>query len=242
MSAPRRPASPSAPGRRPGAARTGAPTPAGGVPRGSASSRPSAPRSGATPRVGPTPSSSPKPSSSRPAATRPATRGTPTPPRGTPRAERVQVRVPRLFTVRAMVFSCVLLLAFVLVYPTLHSYLQQRVEVDQLRAEVEAARERNDDLEADLLRWDDEAYVRAQARERLSFVMPGEKAFRVIDPETVPDTPPAAEGPASVLDSGSTLPWYATVWESVAVAGVTPVQEDAATPGDNGTPAPPAGG
>ncbi|GEK21297.1 hypothetical protein CXY01_18170 [Cellulomonas xylanilytica] len=150
--------------------------------------------------------------------------------------------MPRLFTVRAMVFSCVLLLAFVLVYPTLHSYLQQRVEVDQLRAEVEAARERNDDLEADLLRWDDEAYVRAQARERLSFVMPGEKAFRVIDPETVPDTPPAAEGPASVLDSGSTLPWYATVWESVAVAGVTPVQEDAATPGDNGTPAPPAGG
>ena len=61
--------------------------------------------------------------------------------------------------------------------------------------------------------------MRAQARERLSFVMPGEKAFRVVDPETVPDTPPAADGPASVLDSGSTLPWYATVWESVQVAG-----------------------
>ena len=110
--------------------------------------------------------------------------------------------MPRLFTVRAMVFSCVLLLAFVLVYPTLHSYLQQRVEVDQLRGQVEAARQRNDDLEADLERWDDPAYVTAQARERLSFVMPGEKAFRVIDPETVPDTPPAADGPASVLDSG----------------------------------------
>ena len=150
------------------------------------------------------------------------------------------MRVPRLFTVRAMVFSCVLLLAFVLVYPTLHSYLQQRVEVDQLRGQVESARQRNDDLEADLKRWDDQAYVRAQARERLSFVMPGEKAFRVIDPETVPDTPPAADGPASVLDSGSTLPWYQNVWESVQVAGTTPVT------GDNGTPAPdataPAGG
>jgi len=160
----------------------------------------------------------------------------------------VQVRVPRLFTVRAMVFSCVLLLAFVLVYPTLHSYLQQRVEVDQLRAQVEAARQRNDDLEADLKRWDDQAYVRAQARERLSFVMPGEKAFRVIDPETVPDTAPAADGPAPVLDAGSTLPWYANVWESVQVAGQTPVAgtDDAAPTGDNGTPAPsttaPAGG
>lgn len=143
-----------------------------------------------------------------------------------------------------MVFSCVLLLAFVLVYPTLHAYLEQRVEVDQLRAEVEAARERNDNLQADLQRWEDDAFVRAQARERLSFVMPGEKAFRVIDPETVPDVPPAAEGPATALDAGSTLPWYANVWESVEVAGETPVPEsgDAATPGDNGTPAPPAGG
>ncbi len=148
--------------------------------------------------------------------------------------------MPRLFTVRAMVFACVLLLAFVLVYPTLHSYLQQRVEVDHLRAQVQAARERNDDLQSDLERWDDPAYVTAQARERLSFVLPGEKAFRVVDPETVPDTAPAADGPASVLDSGSTLPWYANVWDSVQVAGTTPVT------GDNGTPTPaatpPAGG
>ena len=75
------------------------------------------------------------------------------------------MRVPRLFTVRAMVFSCVLLLAFVLVYPTLHSYLEQRVEVDQLRAQVEAARQRNEDLEADLRRWDD---ARTCARRRAS--------------------------------------------------------------------------
>ncbi len=135
-----------------------------------------------------------------------------------------------------MVFSCVLLLAFVLVYPTLHSYLQQRAEVDQLRAQVDAARQRNEDLEAEKGRWDDPAYVVAQARERLSFVMPGEKAFRVVDPETVPDTAPAAQGPASVLDAGSTLPWYATVWESVQEAGEAPAA------GDNGTPAPPAGG
>lgn len=154
------------------------------------------------------------------------------------------MRVPRLFTVRAMVFSCVLLLAFVLVYPTLSSYLQHRAEVDQLRSQVEAARQRNDDLAAELLRWDDEAYVRAQARERLSFVMPGEKAFRVVDPEIVPDTAPAAEGPASVLDSGSTLPWYATVWESVQEAGRTPVPGavEPTVTGDNGTTEPPAGG
>jgi len=233
MSAPRRPASPSAPARRatPRSTPTGTPRPAEGSAR-------------SAPRVGGTPSSSPRPPSARPATSRPASRSAaPTPPRGTPRAERVQLRVPRLFTVRAMVFSCVLLLAFVLVYPTLHSYLQQRVEVDQLRSQVAAARERNADLEADEARWSDPAYVTAQARERLSFVMPGEKAFRVVDPETVPDVVPAAKGPAAALDTDSTLPWYASVWESVQVAGTTPVAEPttpAAGTGDNGTPAPDA--
>ena len=85
----------------------------------------------------------------------------------------------------------------------------------------------------------------AQARERLSFVLPGEKAFRVVDPETVPDTRARRRRPRDRRwTPGSTLPWYATVWESVEVAGETPVPgaEDAATPGDNGTPAPPAGG
>ena len=84
----------------------------------------------------------------------------------------------------------------------------------------------------------------AQARERLSFVLPGEKAFRVVDPETSPTRRPPPTAPRPSLDSGSTLPWYANVWESVEVAGETPVPgaEDAATPGDNGTPAPPAGG
>ncbi len=150
--------------------------------------------------------------------------------------------MPRLFTVRAIVFGCVLLLAFVLVYPTLHSYLQQKADVDQLRAQVAAAQERNDDLQADLDRWKDPAYVATQARERLSFVLPGEKAFHVSDPETVPDTTPTAQGPAAALDTGSTQPWYASVWQSVQVAGKTPVAATPDAPGDNGTSAPSSGG
>ncbi|WP_235843332.1 FtsB family cell division protein, partial [Cellulomonas algicola] len=183
------------------------------------------------------------PSSSRPAArpgasARPASRGpSSTPPRGTPRAERVQVRLPRLFTVRVLVFSLVLLLAFVLVYPTLHSYLQQQQELAQLRAQVAAAEQRNGDLEAEKGRWDDPAYVAAQARERLSFVLPGEKAFRVLDPETVPDTPAVDPGPSStVLDESATQPWYTSVWQSVEIAGTAPSQERAPTTEQPATP------
>lgn len=155
------------------------------------------------------------------------------------------MRLPRLFTVRVLVFSLVLLLAFVLVYPTLHSYLQQQQELAQLRAQVAAAQQRNGDLEAEKSRWDDPAYVAAQARERLSFVLPGEKAFRVLDPETVPDTPAVDPGPsATVLDESATQPWYTSVWQSVEIAGTAPSQErvpageQPTTPADGGEPTP----
>ncbi|WP_246036628.1 MULTISPECIES: FtsB family cell division protein [Cellulomonas] len=139
-----------------------------------------------------------------------------------------------------MVFSLVVLLAFVLVYPTLSSFLHQRAEVEALREEHAAALEHNEDLEAELRRWDDDAYVMAQARERLSFVMPGETAYRVVDPEAAPAAPdPEPGSPATV--EGSTRPWYSTVWESVQQAGGTqvPAARDEADPAPTST-APPA--
>ncbi len=150
-----------------------------------------------------------------------------------------------MFTVRTMVFSLVLLLAFVLVYPTLGSYLETRAEVEQLRQARDAALAENEDLEAELRRWDDDAYVIAQARERLSFVMPGETAFRVVDPDVVPDAPAAVDGPATSPVDGSTQPWYATVWESVELAGALDVDGEApggdpALPDAPGGPADPA--
>jgi cell division protein FtsB len=157
-----------------------------------------------------------------------------------PRAETVQVRIPRLFTVRVMVMGVVMLLAFILVFPTLRSYLQQREELRQLGAQVTAARADNDDLTNKLKRWDDPAYVVAQARERLAFVLPGETAYRVQDPESVPDTPAATSSAASAAapgaasgDSTTTEPWYQVIWGSVLVAGGT--SNSAATSGDNGT-------
>jgi cell division protein FtsL len=132
-----------------------------------------------------------------------------------------------MFSVRALVFALVVVMAFVLVYPTLNSYLRQQSQLAELNAQVAAARERNEDLQADVDRWSDPAYVAAQARERLSFVLPGETPYRVVDPETVPDAPEQVDTPTSGLDAGSTQPWYGSVWESVEVAGALPVESDA---------------
>ena len=124
---------------------------------------------------------------------------------------------------RALVVFVVGLLAFVLLFPTVRAYLAQQSDNTQLARQVAQARAHNDDLKDQLGRWDDKAYVAAQARERLAFVLPGDTAFRVVDPQTVPDpTAPtvlaASSGPA-VVKNAAAVPWYATVWESVRVAG-----------------------
>lgn len=151
--------------------------------------------------------------------------------------------LPRLFSVRALVLFVVGMLAFVLLFPTVRAYLAQRADNDRLTQHVAQAKAQNEDLTAELNRWTDDAYVAAQARERLAFVLPGDTAFRVIDPDTVPDPTAATvevtgSGPA-LAAAGSTIPWYATIWESVRVAGEAEVALPGAPPDPPADPAAP---
>ena len=139
--------------------------------------------------------------------------------------ERVRATTPKLISARAMVLGVVALLAFVLVYPTLHSYLAEKAAVDALRAKVAASQTTNDDLTAELARWNDPAYITAQARERLSFVMPGETAWRVVDPQTVPGEAPDPVATPAAAPTPS-VPWYGKVWQSVQ--GADQASDDAA--------------
>lgn len=135
-----------------------------------------------------------------------------------------------------MVLGVVLLVAFSLLFPTVRAYLGQRAELDALSAQVTAAEQREEELSAELDRWATDEYVAAQARERLSFVLPGETAYRVLDPEVVVEdaelasqVPGAATGPALPV-GGAVAPWYATVWDSVRLAGEADLAEPEAAP------------
>lgn len=113
----------------------------------------------------------------------------------------------------------VILVAFVLLAPTLRAYVSQQEQLREVNDAIAATQERTDGLEAALERWNDDAYVQAQARDRLGFVMPGETPYVVVDPETVTGEEPAdAEDPGPVI-MPRTGPWYLTVWDSVQVAG-----------------------
>lgn len=139
---------------------------------------------------------------------------------------------PRVLTVRSFVLFIVLLLAFVMLLPTVRGYMGQRDQLQGMRTDVIEAQERQDELEFQLRRWRDDNFVASQARERLAYVYPGETAFRVLDPESVepsvnPDTGKAVED--GIVEVGvRDAPWYTTIWNSVEVAGqVEPVGDEA---------------
>lgn len=127
---------------------------------------------------------------------------------------------PRQITVRTVVLCLVILVAFIVLAPTLRAYVSQAEQQRDLVAQIEAAQARNADLQRSIDRWDDPAFIQHQARDRLGFVYPGETAYIVVDPETVTgeevETDPRDEGPVTVPHVG---PWYVTVVDSVRVAG-----------------------
>jgi len=121
---------------------------------------------------------------------------------------------------RALVLATVIILSLALVMPTVRGYLTQQEEVSARRAEVEAARFEVANLEAEVARWGDPAFVIAQARERLSYVLPGETPFRVVDPEVVVVIAAAPDGETPTAYEEDPA-WFTTVWGSLQQAGVT---------------------
>lgn len=119
-----------------------------------------------------------------------------------------------------------MLVAFIVLAPTLRHAVEQQEQLRRIDAEVAAAEERNIALEEQIRRWDDDDYVKAQARDRLGFVMPGERTYRVIDPETVVGEEPDVDDLDDVLPVVDDAPWYLRVWDSVEVAGETGDDED----------------
>ena len=103
----------------------------------------------------------------------------------------------------------------------LREYLAQRGQIADAQAKVEQQRRQVDALEHQLEQWRDPAYVKAQARTRLHFVMPGEVAYVVLSPSPRPVAPGAAALPGTTA-AGPEAPWYSQVWGSVREADRLP--------------------
>ena len=113
----------------------------------------------------------------------------------------------RTFSLFAVFFIFALVLA-----PPIQNYFTQRAQINSLRAQVDGDRAALEAARIELTRWQDPDYVKAQARERLHFVMPGERQYIVTGT-------PNGEGEvttnkvADQLEDGA--PWYTRMIASI---------------------------
>lgn len=117
----------------------------------------------------------------------------------------------RAFSGRMLALAVILVVVTVLLLPSVGTYMSQRSEIAQLQSSIAEKQQQQDDLKTQISRWDDPAYVKAQARNRINLVMPGEKKYMVVG-ATGDDS---AVGPQSVGDVRTDLPWVDSLWDTV---------------------------
>ena len=119
-----------------------------------------------------------------------------------------------LFTGQAVLLGALILLLALTLAGPIRQYLAGQAELEQLAAEGRQLDERAAELRQELERQSDPAYAERQARERLAYVLPGDRLVVVVDGQAV-------EGDAGTLASAgrdADLPWYEGLMQSLADA------------------------
>ncbi|MEV6070175.1 septum formation initiator family protein [Nocardia sp. NPDC052001] len=143
------------------------------------------------------------------------------------KSERHEHKILGLSTGRAILLAAVLCgLALTLAVP-LRTYFTQRAEAVSLAAQREQLQDDVAKLRDRRAQQQDPAYIRAEARDRLRLVLPGETPYIV--------QVPGIEQPAVPVPPAKTRepdPWYTELWRSISQP------QPSAAPAAN--PAPPA--
>ncbi len=113
----------------------------------------------------------------------------------------------RTFSLVAVFFIFALVLA-----PPIQHYFTQRAQINALRAQVDSDRSALEAARIELTRWQDPDYVKAQARERLHFVMPGERQY-IVTGTLNGDDEVTGNIVADQLEDGA--PWYTRMIASI---------------------------
>jgi cell division protein FtsB len=121
-------------------------------------------------------------------------------------------------TARAIALAVVLVILTISYATSLRIYFAQVHEIAATKAEIAERQQRILQLQGDLARWDDEAYVRTQARDRLGWVVPGETGYTVVGA----DGKPLGGGAMITAETAPEAPaqdsWWSKLWGSVEAA------------------------
>ena len=144
---------------------------------------------------------------------------------------------------RAAILAVVVCVLTLTIAGPVRTYFGQRTEMKQLTDAQAQLRSQITDLEQQKVKLADPAYIAAQARERLGFVMPGDIPYQVqLPPSDMPQATPVGTDPAK---PPSGQPWYTSLWHTIADAphGISQIPQapELPPPPPPAVPPPPGG-
>jgi cell division protein FtsB len=113
----------------------------------------------------------------------------------------------------AFVMLCLVIVAVLVLAPTIRMYMTQQQQISKLQAQNDAQKSQVDELDKQITDWDDPAYIKAQARERLLYVMPGETSYLIID--DLPAAPATTPTKVSTKVQQTDGDWASTLLRSM---------------------------
>ena len=117
---------------------------------------------------------------------------------------------------RVLALSAIFFLLALTIAPPVKHYFTQRAQISALKAELSADNTALEKAREELLLWQDPEYIKSQARERLHFVLPGERQYIVTDGENNPQQNGTTKIASSLADG---QPWYARLIASISETG-----------------------
>lgn len=117
---------------------------------------------------------------------------------------------------RVLALTAIFFVLALTIAPPVKHYFTQRAQISALKAQLSADNSALQKAREELTLWQDPEYVKSQARERLHFVLPGERQYIVIEGETT-GTQESTTKIASSLADGQ--PWYSRLIASISETG-----------------------
>ena len=117
---------------------------------------------------------------------------------------------------RVLALSGIFFVLALTIAPPVKHYFTQRAQINALKSQLSADNSALQKARQELLLWQDPEYIKSQARERLHFVLPGERQYIVTDDSTT-DSNNTPTKIASALTDGQ--PWYARLIASISETG-----------------------
>ena len=117
---------------------------------------------------------------------------------------------------RVLALSAIFFVLALTIAPPVKHYFTQRAQISALKAQLSADNSALLKAREELLLWQDPEYVKSQARERLHFVLPGERQYIVTEGETIGNQESTTKIASSLADG---QPWYSRLIASISETG-----------------------